>query len=375
MWQERTADEVGRLRQRAADAIAARSRLARAIREARDLIHPVPAALSGTAPDGVDLSKATSAWRDWDALTRESDALVLADGLEHLEPVLTESAGDIRDRAVKLLQNIEDVWRPIAGRLQVWMDLHKRAQAAQSHYRDVSSALTWTKTQAEQLRDERLAPFSEQSARIWAELRQESNVDLGPIAFAGSGRTRRKLAVPVRIIVLTHDDRLADALRRLMLPTTILEVTRREGSQVEIVPNQDPVRRYLDDARQIARTTLLPDDLAAITVAGCCRDAVEVACQRTARRRLHTEGVSVAEVDERLVHARTTMNRVAVALFGEGRRTAQVMPTLNRLADGRWAADVLHEIREGTHQPRGDLDHIIRDSERLCDLILATSSS
>jgi hypothetical protein len=340
------------------------------------------------------------------------------------------------------LQNIEDVWRPIAGRLRGWMDLYSRAQAAWLPYRDASAALTWIKGQAEQLRDERLAPFSEQSARIWAELRQESNVDLGPIAFAGSGRTRRRLAVPVRIdgtdggvpmlsngelhalglslflprstapdspfrfvviddpvqamdpskveglarvlydaatdrqvIVLTHDDRLADALRRLMLPTTILEVTRRERSQIEIVPNQDPVRRYLDDARQIARTELLPDDLAAITVTGCCRDAVEVACQRTARRKLRTAGVSIAEVDEHLVRARTTMNRVAVALFGDGRRTAQVMPTLNRLANGPWAADVLRDVREGAHQPRSDLNRIIRDSERLCDLILATSPS
>ena len=364
--------------------------------------------------------------------------MALAAGLGRLAPAVTESAGAVRDRAAHLLRSIEDAWRPAAAGVQGWLDLCTRAEDARTDYDDVSAALNWIKDQAEQLRDERLAPFSDHSARISAGLRQESNVDLGPIAFAGSGRTRRKLDVPVRIdgadggvpmlsngelhalglslflprstapdspfrfvviddpvqamdpskveglahvlhetaadrqvIVLTHDDRLADALRRLMLPTTILEVTRREGSQVEIVPNQDPVRRYLDDARQLARTTSLPADLAAIAVTGSCRDAIEAACQRAARRRLRADAVPIAEVDERLLRAPTTMHRAALALLGDGRRTRQVMPMLNKLAGAPWAADVLHDVREGTHQPRTELDRIIEDSDRLCDLILA----
>lgn len=44
---------------------------------------------------------------------------------------------------------------------------------------------------------------------------------------------------------------------------------------------------------------------------------------------------------------------------------------LNKLAGAPWAADVLHDVREGTHQPRTELDRIIEDSDRLCDLILA----
>jgi recombinational DNA repair ATPase RecF len=437
-WHERTAAEISRLRQRAADAIAARDRLSAALTRARALILPVPADLSGPGPEGIDRSAAASVWREWAALVRERDALVLAAALDRMAPVLTGSVDAVRGKAAEILRGIENAWRPAAARVQGWLDLRTCAEEAQAGYDDVSAALTWIKDQAEHLRDERLAPFSDHSARIWADLRQESNVDLGPIAFAGSGRTRRKLDVPVRIdgaaggvpmlsngelhalglslflprstapdspfrfviiddpvqamdpskveglarvlhaaaaerqvIVLTHDDRLADALRRLMLPTTILEVTRREGSQVEIIANQDPVRRYLDDARQVAATGSLPDDLAAIAVTGSCRDAIEVACQRVARRRLRADAVPIAEVDERLLNARTTMHRAALALLGDSRRTAQVMPTLNRLAGARWAADVLRDVREGTHQPRSDLDRIIQDSGRLCDLILA----
>lgn len=440
-WEQRTADEIGHLRRRAANAITARDRLGAALARARELIQPVPAALSGTGPDGVDRSPAASAWHDWAALSGETDVLALTAGLERLAPVLAESVGAVRDRAADLLRSIENTWRPAAAQVQGWLNLWRHAETARTGHSEVSAALTWIKDQAEQLRHERLAPFSEQSAQIWADLRQESNVDLGPIAFAGSGRTRRKLDVPVRIdgadggvpmlsngelhalglslflprstapdspfrfvviddpvqamdpskveglahvlhetaasrqvIVLTHDDRLADALRRLMLPTTILEVTRREGSLVEIVPNQDPVRRYLDDARQVARTASLPDDLAAIAATGCCRDAVEVACQRAARRKLRAESMPIAEVDDRLIQARTTMNRMALALLGDSRRAGEVMPTLNRLVGAPWAADVLRAVREGTHQPRGDLDRIIRDSGRLCDLILAIPS-
>jgi recombinational DNA repair ATPase RecF len=438
-WKQHATDEIGQLRERARDAINARDRLQAAVTRARELIHPAPLALSGPGPADIDTSLATSAWRDWSALGRETDALALAADLERLAPVLGEAIRAVRDQAAKLLRSIEDAWRPAATQVQGWLNLWGCAETARTSHLDISAALAWIKDQAEQLRQERLAPFSAHSARIWADLRQESNVDLGPIAFTGSGRTRRKLDVPVRIdgahggvpmlsngelhalglalflprstapdspfrfvliddpvqamdpskveglaqvlhetaatrqvIVLTHDDRLADALRRLMLPTTILEVTRREGSLVEIVPDQDPVHRCLQDARQLARTPSLPDDLAVISATGCCRDAVEIACQRVARRKLRTAGGSITEIDERLSNARTTMHRVALALLGDEHRSAQVMPTLNRLAGAPWAADVLRAVREGTHQPRGDLDRIIGDSGRLCDLILAT---
>jgi hypothetical protein len=194
---------------------------------------------------------------------------------------------------------------------------------------------------------------------------------MDPSKVEGLAQVLHQTAAARQVVVLTHDDRLPEALRRLMLPVTILEVTRREGSLVEIIPSLDPVRRYLDDARQVALTTALPDDLAAVAAVGSCRDAVEAACQRAARQRLHAQGVPLAEIDQRLVNARTTMRKAAVALFGDSRQSAQVMPSLNRLAGARWAADVVRAVREGAHQPRGDLDRIIRDSERLCDLILS----
>lgn len=61
---------------------------------------------------------------------------------------------------------------------------------------------------------------------------------MDPSKVEGLAHVLHETAASRQVIVLTHDDRLADALRRLMLPTMIVEVTRREGSLVEAVPNQ-----------------------------------------------------------------------------------------------------------------------------------------
>ena len=436
-WHVNTLGEVARLRERAREVSTTNARLREALLRSRQLVLPVPAELTSSS-HSIDTTDALAAWREWATLTEINDAEALATRIAQLLPPLADALETVRDATATRLRQMEDAWRPIAGRVQNWLDLHAAAEEAIPTYDDILSALNWIKAETERLRDERLAPFRAMSARIWGDLRQESNVDLGPIAFTGSGQTRRKLDVPVtidgvvggvpmlsngelhalglslflprstapdspfrfvliddpvqamdpskvdglakvlhdaasdrQVIVFTHDDRLAEALRRLMLPTTVLELVRRERSFVEVVPSIDPIRRYLDDARQLARTTRLPDDLAAVAVAGSCRDAVEAACQRVARQRLTAEGLTIAAIDERLRRAPTTNHRVALALLGDGRRTGQVMSTLNSLAGEPWAADVLRDVREGAHQPRPTLDRIIKDSDRLCDLILA----
>ena len=442
-WRRRSTGEVTRLKERATSAVTARSKLQEAIRRAHRLVAvPVPEVLEAPNSEILDTSAARGAWVSWAALAHETDATTLAGGLEMLLPSLAENIRALRDGAAARLKSLEDVWRPVAMRLQALLDAQAKAAKARPTYDHAGEALAWIKLEAERLRDLRLAPFRDQSAEIWTSLRQESNVDLGAIAFVGSVNSRRKLDLPVRIdgaeggvsmlsngelhalglalflprstapdspfrfviiddpvqamdpakveglakvlhqtasdrqvVVFTHDDRLAEALRRLMLKTTILEVVRRESSHVEIQVNVDPVQRYIADARQIARTDRLPEDLAALATAGSCRDAIETACQRVARQRLRADNLSIQQIDERLLRAETTNHRVALAVLGDSRRTAQLMPTLNRRTGGRWAADVLRAVREGVHHPRADLDRIITDTERLCEWITEAGDS
>src|SRR5687768_5696276 len=59
-------------------------------------------------------------------------------------------------------------------------------------------ALEWLADMSDSLRDERLAPFADASQRVWHNLRQQSNVDLGPVRLSGAGNHRR-VALDVRI--------------------------------------------------------------------------------------------------------------------------------------------------------------------------------
>jgi hypothetical protein len=52
-------------------------------------------------------------------------------------------------------------------------------------------ARKWLADTIDDLRDRRLAPLSEQSRAIWADLRQGSNVGLGAFRLVGANTTRR----------------------------------------------------------------------------------------------------------------------------------------------------------------------------------------
>ena len=238
----------------------------------------------------------------------------------------------------------------MATALAAWTELARASQHAADDLAKVKQALTWLKADGQDIRNARLEPFAQLSAQIWDMLRQESNVELGPIRLEGSA-TRRRLSLdatvdgvpcaalgvmsqgelhalglapflpratspdspfrflliddPVQsmdpakvdglarvlsqiarsrqVIVFTHDDRLAEAVRRLQIPATIWEVARRENSAVELKKNDDPVICYLDDARALARTRDLPEEARAVVVAGFCRSTLEAACHETIR--------------------------------------------------------------------------------------------
>jgi len=76
------------------------------------------------------------------------------------------------------------------------------------------------------------------------------------------------------VIVFTHDNRLAQAVRHLSIPATILEVTRRPGSAVQVRVSLDPVEQALQDARALVADDSVPAEIAARVIPGLCRTAV-----------------------------------------------------------------------------------------------------
>ena len=129
---------------------------------------------------------------------------------------------------------------------------------------------------------------------------------MDPARVDGLARVLEMVAKERQVVVLTHDDRLPEAVRRLEIAATVIEVTRRDRSVVELRPVLDPVTRYLDDAFALAKTDQLPAVVAERVIPGFCRMALEAACAAVVRRRRLGRGEPHAEVERLLGGARTT---------------------------------------------------------------------
>ena len=230
----------------------------------------------------------------------------------------------LRSSADQALQDRATAWLPLARDLAAWSDLARKGNAASVRANDLRKAIDWLRATGKEVRNARLAPFARTSAEVWETLRQESNVELGPITLAGAGPMRKvtldvtvdgvpgaalsvmsqgelhalglalflprataadspfgfvviddpvqamdpakvdglarvlsSVAATRQVVVFTHDDRLPAALRQLQLPARVLAVTRRERSLVTVRPVTDPVKRYLEDARAMAKTDVV----------------------------------------------------------------------------------------------------------------------
>jgi hypothetical protein len=195
---------------------------------------------------------------------------------------------------------------------------------------------------------------------------------MDPARVEGLARVLADTARTRQVIVFTHDDRLPEATRRLGIPATVLSVTRRAQSIVEVRQTHDPVSSLLDDARSIALTTDLPKAVGPRVVPGFCRLAIETACMETVRRRRLLRGEAHDQVEALLGANARTSPLMALALFDDEKRTSDVLPRLNKF--GPWAADAFQCCKAGAHVAhQGDLSELIRYSERLARQIAQAS--
>ena len=164
--------------------------------------------------------------------------------------------------------------------------------------------------------------------------------------------------------MFTHDDRLPEALRRLQLPATILNVTRRPGSIVEVEKSLDPIQQALQDARALALSDSVPEDARRRLVPGFCRTALEAAATAVVQRRRLTRGDSHADVEDELRNAHRLTHYLAMALFDDRDRGGDVLPKLNQY--GRSAGDAFQACNKGVHQGYpGDLIKLVQDTTSL----------
>ncbi|GAA1084382.1 AAA family ATPase [Pseudonocardia alni] len=188
---------------------------------------------------------------------------------------------------------------------------------------------------------------------------------MDPAKVDGLARVLSDVARTRQVVVFTHDDRLADAVRRLELPATIWEVARGERSVVEMRRGDDPVSRYLDDARAMALTRELPPDIRGELVASCCRSAVEAACHNRIRAVRLGRGHSHSEVEAVLADAETTHKKATLAVFDDPQRGGDLLPRI-RSGLGAAGVDAFQDCKQGAHRGlRGDLRAFVNDVRTL----------
>ena len=189
---------------------------------------------------------------------------------------------------------------------------------------------------------------------------------MDPARVDGLARVLQTAAAGRQVVVFTHDDRLSETVRRLAIPSTIIEVTRRESSVVEWRRALDPVSKYLADAFTVAKTAGLPDQAARRVIPGLCRFAVEAACMEAVRRRRLAKGENYAAVEKLLTdasHGLTTL--AALTLFDDPDRGGDVLGAL-RKAEPNFP-NTFQTLNRGAHAVGGPVPTIdlARSAENL----------
>lgn len=200
-WRYETEHEIARLRKQAAAAREARTQANGAKASARELFLAAPAALVGAQVGDADPRPTRAAWAAWLGHPDEDGPEGLQRLAEHIEqawPRLNQAVTVLTATTEAELQVREDRWAPIAADVAAWCKRASDAEVAARIVPSLKAAINWLKAAADDIRNERLAPLGDQARTIWAQLRQESNVDLGAIRLTGSG-PRRQVDVMVTV--------------------------------------------------------------------------------------------------------------------------------------------------------------------------------
>ncbi|MFF3877178.1 AAA family ATPase [Streptomyces sp. NPDC001978] len=429
-WAEAAAEQVLLLRAEAEAAEEARRELNAASTALRHHITPPPAWLDPSI---------AAAWDDWLACRTLTEPAELAARAESAARIVVDTCRITREEAAKRLADQDDAWRDCAGALAAWLEKAHATEAAKPRLAQVKAAQKWLKTVHDEVRAERMRPIAHQAQVIWEQLRQQSNVTLGPVQLSGSG-TQRKVALDVsvdeidapalgvmsqgelhslalslflprtllaenpfpfliiddpvqsmdpakvdglalvlsylaqtrQVIVFTHDTRLPQSLKYQRLPATIIDVIRREHSQVHTRSGDDPVKQALRDAKALARTRDVPADVIARVLPGLCRTALEAALLEPARRRLLAAAVPHSEVEHRIGKARKITELASVALYGVADRPREALADLDR-AFGEATSALIRWCNKGAHEavPVEDAEAVITRTTELARKVRA----
>lgn len=187
---------------------------------------------------------------------------------------------------------------------------------------------------------------------------------MDPTKVDGLARVLADVASTRQVIVFTHDTRLGEAVRRLQIDARVLEVARHPDSKVEIRDVLDPIQRQIEDARALLHSDeKLGRTLIDRIVPVFCRGAIEAACKRSIQRRRLGRGERHEDVED-LVRGLSTNDLIALALFDDAGRGAQVLAALGNRVGSR-ETDSYKRIKDGTHGSVGADRELVKHAETI----------
>ena len=189
---------------------------------------------------------------------------------------------------------------------------------------------------------------------------------MDPHKVDGLARVLDEVAKTRQVIVLTHDGRFVEAVRRLQIKATVFQVIRQPESQVKVRKAHETITQLLDDAHQVLGAQKeLGDDVCARVIPAFCRAAIDAACEEAFRRRRLKRGEEHEDVEKVLSKSRTTHAKAALALFDDTKRTSDVNATITEQLndDARQAYIGCLRAAHGTYD--GDLKSLISETRRL----------
>lgn len=202
-WAESTRARIEQHRRASGELDAARSDAASALSDARLLLAAPPSDLTA-APDSLpaESAGAVDLWQQWASpppTAAGPDGLrALAAHLVGLHTELDEAVSQVREAAAAEYARRQGDWAPLAAQLAAWCAAEQSATTAKETVDRIRRVESWLKDANHELRNERLRPFAEGTAGLWARLRQKSSVDLVSMTLEGSA-TRRSVDFEVTV--------------------------------------------------------------------------------------------------------------------------------------------------------------------------------
>ncbi|MGV0579199.1 AAA family ATPase [Mycolicibacterium elephantis] len=161
--------------------------------QARSAVMTAVREVAAPPPADSELTTLAAAREAYDAFVKlPSDGeITLVEHISDTLGALREAYANLQREAAHLIKERADAWGPIAFELAEWVRKAERAAEAAPRLKVAAEALKWLQKNAGELRNQRIAPLANEAKRIWAALRQESNVDLGEIRLEGQKTSRR----------------------------------------------------------------------------------------------------------------------------------------------------------------------------------------